>query len=132
MVQRSGLALSSSTQACWSEAKPRGRQFMRRRRIGDLEELHRGGAACATDVNDRQRGVDWQMTVADARCNLKSMHPKSFSDGTLACPSTCRPKQLDLKQTSLCSTTYDQFMKCKLNFCMQLETTGTRLRISST
>ena len=52
------------------------RQCMRRRRIGDLEELRRKVAAWATDVNDRQRGVDWRMTVADARCKLKSMHRK--------------------------------------------------------
>ena len=25
----------------------------------------------ATDVNERQRDVDWQMTVTDARCKLK-------------------------------------------------------------
>ena len=34
-------------------------QWMRGRRIGDLEELRRDVAAWASDVNDRQRGVDW-------------------------------------------------------------------------
>ena len=52
------------------------RQCMRGRRIGDLEELRRETGAWATDLNERQRGVDWQMTVADARCKLKSGYPQ--------------------------------------------------------
>jgi hypothetical protein len=28
------------------------------------------------DVTDTQRGVDWQMTIDDARCKLKSVYPK--------------------------------------------------------
>ena len=52
------------------------RQCMHGRRIGDLEELRREVAAWAGDVNDRQRGVDWQMTIADARCKLKSVYPQ--------------------------------------------------------
>ena len=52
------------------------RQCMRGRRIGDLEELRRETGAWATDVNERQRGVDWQITVADARCTLKSVYPQ--------------------------------------------------------
>ena len=49
---------------------------MHGRRIGDLKELRREVAAWAADVNARQRGVDWQMTVTDARCKLKSVYPK--------------------------------------------------------
>ena len=59
-----------------SELSALTRQCMRGRRIGDLEELRRETGAWATDVNERQRGVDWHMTVADARCKLKSVYPK--------------------------------------------------------
>ena len=52
------------------------RQCMRGRRIGGLEELRRETAAWATDVNEPQRGSDWQMTVADARTELKSVYPQ--------------------------------------------------------
>ena len=52
------------------------RQCLSGRRIGDLGTLQSEIAAWSTDVNDRQRGVDWRMTIADARCNLKSIYPK--------------------------------------------------------
>ena len=32
-------------------------------------------AAWSTDVNRRQRGVDWQMDIDDARRKLKSIYP---------------------------------------------------------
>ena len=47
------------------------------RRIGDLKELRRATGAWAADVNERQRGVDWQMTVADARRKLNSVDPQT-------------------------------------------------------
>ena len=59
-----------------SELSALTRQCMHGRRIGDLKELRREVAAWAADVNARQRGVDWQMTVTDARCKLKSVYPK--------------------------------------------------------
>ena len=52
------------------------RQCLRHRRVGDLDTLRREIAAWSTDVNHRQRGVDWQMRVGDARCKLKSVYPK--------------------------------------------------------
>ena len=52
------------------------RQCLRGRRIGDLKTLHGEVLAWSTDVNGRQRGVDWQMKVDDARCKLKSVYPK--------------------------------------------------------
>ena len=52
------------------------RQCLRRRRIGELKTLHDEVSAWSTDVNGRQRGVDWQMKVDDARCKLKSVYPK--------------------------------------------------------
>ena len=32
--------------------------------------------AWSTDVNETQRGVDWQMKIDDARLKLKSVYPK--------------------------------------------------------
>ena len=51
------------------------RQCVAGRRIGDLAMLQREIAAWSTDVNDTQRGVDWQMKIEDARCKLKSIYP---------------------------------------------------------
>lgn len=51
------------------------RQCVAGRRIGELETLREEIAAWSTDVNDTQRGVDWQMTIDDAHCKLKSIYP---------------------------------------------------------
>ena len=47
-----------------------------RRRIGELKELRRETGPYAMDMKERQRGMDWQLTVADARWNLKSIYPQ--------------------------------------------------------
>ena len=52
------------------------RQCLTGRRIGDLDTLRAEIAAWATDVNERQRGVDWRMKIDDARLKLKSVYPK--------------------------------------------------------
>ena len=52
------------------------RQSLACRRIGDLDALRAEIAAWSADINTRQRGVEWQMKVADARCKLKSVYPK--------------------------------------------------------
>ena len=52
------------------------RQSLDGRRIGDLAALRAEIAAWSADINTRQREVEWQMTVADARCKLKSVYPK--------------------------------------------------------
>ena len=52
------------------------RQCLSDRRIGALETLQAEIAAWSTAVNGRQRGVDWRMTVDDARFKLKSIYPK--------------------------------------------------------
>ena len=52
------------------------RQSLDGRRIGELEELGAEIAAWSDDTNTRQRGVEWQMKVADARCKLKAVYPK--------------------------------------------------------
>lgn len=48
------------------------RQCVSNRRMGDIESLQRETAAWADDVSIRQRTVDWQMRLDDARCKLKS------------------------------------------------------------
>jgi hypothetical protein len=52
------------------------RQCLAKRRIPDLKTLLEEIAAWSADVNGTQRGVDWQMKIADARCKLKSIYPK--------------------------------------------------------
>jgi hypothetical protein len=52
------------------------RQCLTGRRIGELALLRDEIGAWSIDVTDTQRGVDWQMTIDDARCKLKSVYPK--------------------------------------------------------
>jgi hypothetical protein len=52
------------------------RQCIADRRFGDIKTLQEATADWATDVNNTQRGVDWQMKVDDARCKLISVYPK--------------------------------------------------------
>jgi hypothetical protein len=52
------------------------RQCVTGRRFGDIETLQAETSALSSDVNDTQRGVDWQMKIDDARCKLKSVYPK--------------------------------------------------------
>ncbi len=59
------------------------RQCLKGLRIGDLDELRAEVTAWSQRVNASQRGVNWRMSVADARCRLKSLYPKSLLDGTL-------------------------------------------------
>jgi hypothetical protein len=52
------------------------RQCVAGRRIGELGTLQQEIAAWSADVNQSQRGVDWQMKIDDARSKLKSVYPK--------------------------------------------------------
>jgi hypothetical protein len=52
------------------------RQCLSRRRIPSLKVLRKETAAWAASCNSRQRGVDWQFTIEDARQKLKSLYPK--------------------------------------------------------
>ena len=52
------------------------RQCVSGRRFGDIKTLSAETSAWSNDVNDTQRGVDWQMKIDDARCKLKSVYPK--------------------------------------------------------
>jgi len=51
------------------------RQCVQGRRSGDIETLCEETSVWATDVNDTQRGVDWQMKIDDARIKLTSVYP---------------------------------------------------------
>lgn len=51
-------------------------QYLKNRRIGDLEKLQTEIAAWSTFVNEKQRAVDWQFTIAKARVKLKRLYPK--------------------------------------------------------
>jgi hypothetical protein len=52
------------------------RQCVAGRRFGDVDVLRRETAAWSCDINRRQRGVDWQMKIDDARSKLTSVYPK--------------------------------------------------------
>ena len=45
------------------------------RRIGELSELRSEIAAWAERVNERQRGVDWQLQIDKARNKLSRLYP---------------------------------------------------------
>jgi hypothetical protein len=51
------------------------RQCLSGRRIADIEMLREETDAWATSSNDKQRGVDWQFTIENARHKLKSLYP---------------------------------------------------------
>jgi hypothetical protein len=52
------------------------RQCVAGRRFGDIAALRDETGAWSVDVNRRQRGVDWQMKIDDARTKLISVYPK--------------------------------------------------------
>ena len=52
------------------------RQSLHGHRFGTLEELQKKTSAWALATNTRQRGVDWQFTIDEARQKLKSLYPK--------------------------------------------------------
>ena len=54
------------------------RQCVIGRRFGTLDELRAEATAWQVHTNDRQRGVDWQFRIDDARVKLKSLDPKIF------------------------------------------------------
>jgi hypothetical protein len=45
------------------------------RRFGEVASLREETTAWSNEVNATQRGVDWQMTIDDARTKLKSVYP---------------------------------------------------------
>lgn len=52
------------------------RQCVSGRRFGDIETLRQETAAWCSDINGRQKGVEWQMKIDDARIKLSSVYPK--------------------------------------------------------
>lgn len=51
-------------------------QCLRGRRIGELDELQSEIATWSEKTNAKQRGVDWQFKIDDARHKLKRLYPK--------------------------------------------------------
>ena len=51
-------------------------QCLSDRRIGELTELQSEIAAWSEKTNTKQRGVDWQFRIDDARMKLKRLYPK--------------------------------------------------------
>jgi hypothetical protein len=52
-------------------------QCLADRRIGELERLQSEIGTWSDKTNTKQRGVDWQFQVDDARMKLKKLYPKS-------------------------------------------------------
>lgn len=52
------------------------RQCVTGRRFDEIDKLQAELRAWSTHSNDKQRGVDWQFKVKDARKKLKSLYPK--------------------------------------------------------
>ncbi len=52
------------------------RQCLSGRRIPSFEMLREETAAWTSACNSKQRGVDWQFSIGDARKKLKSLYPK--------------------------------------------------------
>ena len=52
------------------------RQCLKGRRLGDIELLRAETEAWHRASNHKQRGVDWQFKINDARRKLKSLYPK--------------------------------------------------------
>ena len=55
------------------------RQCLKDRRIADIETLQAETSAWDAASNRKQRGVDWQFKVDDARIKLKSLYPRSLN-----------------------------------------------------
>src|SRR5579862_3531178 len=54
------------------------RQCVHGRRFATVEELRTETVAWQQHSNDKQRGVDWQFRIDDARIKLKSVYPKNI------------------------------------------------------
>jgi hypothetical protein len=59
-----------------SELSSLYRQCLRDRHFGTVEELREEALAWSQNSNAKQRGVDWQFRIDDARTKLKSLYPK--------------------------------------------------------
>jgi len=52
------------------------RQCLKGRRIENINMLQTESAAWEQNSNQKQRGVDWQFKIDDARTKLKNLYPK--------------------------------------------------------
>ncbi len=52
------------------------RQCLKDRRLGDIATLQTEASAWETHSNTKQRGVNWQFKIKDARTKLQSLYPK--------------------------------------------------------
>ena len=52
------------------------RQCVKDRRFATIELIRTETTAWECHTNDRQRGVDWQFRIDDARWKLRSVYPK--------------------------------------------------------
>jgi hypothetical protein len=52
------------------------RQCLRGRRFGTVDDMQTETAAWQQRTNGKQRGVEWQFRIDDARTKLKSLYPK--------------------------------------------------------
>ena len=52
------------------------RQCLHGRRFATIDELREETSSWHQHTNDKQRGVDWQFRIDDARIKLKSLYPK--------------------------------------------------------
>lgn len=59
-----------------SELSALTRQCVNGRRFATINELREETAAWQQYINDKQRGLDWQFSVDDARTKLMSLYPK--------------------------------------------------------
>jgi hypothetical protein len=66
----SGLNVAECDLSCLTS------QCLRDRRIGALTELQSEIAAWSNKTNAKQRGVDWQFRIENARVKLKRLYPK--------------------------------------------------------
>ena len=51
------------------------RQYLKDRKMTDIDMLEKETNAWATNSNEKQRGVNWQFKVEDARRKLRSLYP---------------------------------------------------------
>jgi hypothetical protein len=56
------------------------RQCLCDRRMADIMTLQSEISAWATRTNAKQRAVDWQFTIENARVKLKRLYPKIYND----------------------------------------------------
>lgn len=59
-----------------SQLSASARQWLIGRPVGDGDRLLSDVAPWSTEVNTRQHGVDWRITVENASCKPKSVYPK--------------------------------------------------------